>query len=154
MVREITSKEERGTYQSAHHTDNMKPFPVTENRQPTGRNQAGTDCVQGRIDWGQIENIHELQTIRGTYFDTYLCISGQKQTRLAEGDVSACRYRMSKALSSVGLSFSSASCVWQPHEAELKLSPTDEEPRLIHKQLGDDCAKREANDYFRAGVAL
>ena len=28
----------------------------------------------------------------------------------------------------VGLSFGSASCMWQPHEAELKLSPTDARP--------------------------
>ena len=28
-------------------------------------------------------------------------------------------------LSLVGLSFSSASCAWQPDEAELKLNPTD-----------------------------
>jgi hypothetical protein len=84
MVREVTSKEERGTHQGAHHAGNMNPFPVTENRQPTGRNQASTDCVQGSIDWGQIEDVHELQTIRGTYFVTYLCISGQKQMRLAE----------------------------------------------------------------------
>jgi hypothetical protein len=84
MVREVTSKEERGAHQSTNHAGNMNPFPVTENRQPTGRNQTGTDCVQGRIDWGQIEDGHELQTIRGTYFVTYLCISGQKQMRLAE----------------------------------------------------------------------
>jgi len=40
---------------------------------------------------------------------------------------------------SVGLSFSSASCVWQPHEAELKLSPTDGvAPDLNPDVLGDD----------------
>jgi hypothetical protein len=82
VVREVTSKEKRGAHQSAHHAGNMNPFAVTENRQPTGRNQAGTDCVQGRIDWGQIEDVHELQTIRATYFVTYLCISGQKQMPL------------------------------------------------------------------------
>lgn len=63
MVREVTSKEERGTHQGAHHAGNMNPFPVTDNCQPTGRNQAGTDCVQGSIDWRQIEDVHELQLL-------------------------------------------------------------------------------------------
>ena len=123
MVCEITSKEERGAHQSAHHAGNMNPFPVTENRQPTGRNQAGTDCVQGRIDWRQIEDVHELQTIRGTYSVRIHAFPGKsKCVRRGRG---AFRF---EGLSSVGLSFSSTSWGRYAHEAELKLSPTDDEP--------------------------
>ena len=44
------------------------------------------------------------------------------------------------------------------HPTDLRTQDDDEadyeESPLVHKQTCDDCAEREANDYFRAGVAL
>jgi hypothetical protein len=50
--------------------------------------------------------------------------------------------------------FGVSACSFRSYSALVKNDDEDEAAPLGHKQTRDDCAEREANDYFRAGVAL
>jgi hypothetical protein len=100
VIRQIAGQENRRTDQRRDHASDMDPFLISTNGDPSGRNKAGTQGIQGRVHRRKIKNIHLTSGLKNRTNDKI----GWSPERIKspKSPPFACRTQVSKRQKRVG----------------------------------------------------